>query len=43
VNRWVQLSGTYDYTGQRGAATTALPISGDYTRSLALVTLRLAL
>ena len=43
VNRWVQLSGTYDYTMQRGAATTALPISGDYTRSLALVTLRFGL
>lgn len=41
VNRWVQLSATYDFTAQQGAGTTALPLSGDYTRNLALLTLRL--
>lgn len=43
VNRHVQLSATYDYTDQRGSGTAGLPISGDYTRSLALLTLRLGL
>jgi hypothetical protein len=43
VNRRVQLSLTYDYTEQRGSGTAALPLSGDYTGSLALLTLRFAL
>ncbi|HEY3845750.1 MAG TPA: outer membrane beta-barrel protein [Acetobacteraceae bacterium] len=43
VNRRVQLSATYDFTEQRGSGTTAIPLSGDYTRDLALLTLRLGL
>jgi hypothetical protein len=43
VNRRVQLSATYDYTEQHGSGTAALPISGDYTRGLALLTLRFGL
>lgn len=43
VNRRVQLSATYDFTGQQGSGIAALPLSGDYTRSLALLTLRFGL
>jgi hypothetical protein len=44
VNRRVQVSATYDLTGQHGSSpTAAVPLSGDYTRSVGLLTLRLAL
>ncbi len=43
VNRHLRLSATYDFTGQQGSGTATLPISGDYTRSLALLTLRFGL
>lgn len=43
VNRRVRLSATYDFTEQRGSASAALPLSGDYTRGLALLTLRFGL
>ncbi len=43
VNRRLRLSATYDFTGQRGSGTAALPLSGDYTRGLALLTLRFGL
>jgi hypothetical protein len=43
VNRQAQLAATYDFTGQPGASTTTLPISGGYTRSVVLLTLRLGL
>ena len=44
VNRRVQISATYDLTDQHGSAPTpTLPLSGDYTRSVGLLTLRLAL
>ncbi len=43
VSRRVQLSATYDFTGQRGSGTATLPLSGDYTRGLALLTLRFGL
>jgi hypothetical protein len=43
VRRDVQVSATYDLTDQHGTATAALPLSGDYTRSLTLLTLRLGL
>jgi hypothetical protein len=43
VNRRVRVAASYDYTGQQGSGTAALPISGDYTRGLALLTLRLGL
>jgi len=44
VNRRVQVSATYDLTDQHGSSPTpALPLSGDYTRSVGLLTVRLAL
>lgn len=43
VSRRIRLSATYDLTEQRGSGSAALPISGDYTRSLALLTLRFGL
>jgi hypothetical protein len=43
VNRRAQVSATYDYTGQQGSGTAALPLSGDYKRGLALLTLRFGL
>lgn len=43
VNRSLRLSLTYDLTGQHGGNTGAPATSNDYTRSLALVTVRLGL
>jgi hypothetical protein len=43
VNRRAQVSATYDFTGQQGSGTATLPLSGSYTRSLALLTLRFGL
>jgi hypothetical protein len=43
VNRHVQLSATYGLATQRGSGTAGLQVSGDYNRSLALLTLRLGL
>jgi hypothetical protein len=43
VNRRVQVSTTYDFTQQYGSGTAALPLAGDYTRSLALLTIRFGL
>ena len=43
VNRRVQLSATYDFTEQRGSGTTSPQFSGNYTRGVALLTLRLGL
>ncbi|HVC61664.1 MAG TPA: outer membrane beta-barrel protein [Acetobacteraceae bacterium] len=43
MNRRVRLSATYDLTSQHGPGTAALPLSGSYTRSLALLTLRFGL
>ena len=43
VSRDVRLSATYSFTSQQGSATTTLPISGNYTRGLGLLTLRLGL
>jgi hypothetical protein len=43
VNRSMRLSATYDLTEQHGSGTAALPLSGDYTRGLALLTLRFGL
>ena len=44
VNRHVEVSATYDFTDQHGSSSTAaLPLSGDYTRNVGLLTVRLAL
>ena len=44
MNRRVQLSATYAFTAQQGGSgTAAAPLSGDYTRGLALLTLRFGL
>jgi len=43
MNRRVQLSAIYDLTAQRGSGTATLPLAGDYTRSLVLLSLRLGL
>jgi hypothetical protein len=43
VSRYVQLSATYDFTQQWGTGTTTLPLSGNYERSVALLTVRLGL
>ena len=38
-----RLSATYDGSGIRGAASGINPITGDYSRNIALLTLRLGL
>lgn len=43
LNRQVALSARYALTRQESAATAGLPLSGDWTRSLALLSLRLGL
>jgi hypothetical protein len=43
LNRRVHVSATYDLTAQHGSGSTAVPLSGDYTRSVGLLTVRLAL
>jgi len=43
VNRRAQVSATYDFTGQQGSGSAALPLSGSYARGLALLTLRFGL
>ena len=43
LSRRVHVSATYDLTQQYGSGTTAVPLSGDYTRSVGLLTVRLAL
>jgi hypothetical protein len=40
INRNVRLSATYDFTDQRGTSNPTLQTTGDYTRSIALLTLR---
>ena len=43
VNRRARLAATYDFTRQQGSGRAVLPLSGDYTRGLALLTLRFGL
>jgi hypothetical protein len=43
VNRSVRLSATYDLTGVTGSHVASPLVSGDYTRQIALVTLRLGI
>ncbi len=43
INRHVRLSATYDFTDQRGTASPTLQTTGNYTRSIGLLTLRLGM
>lgn len=43
LNRHMRLSATYDFTDQRGSSTPTLQTTGNYTRSLGLLTLRLGM
>lgn len=43
AGRNVQVSATYDFTQQWGSGTATLPLSGNYTRGIALLTLRLGM
>jgi hypothetical protein len=43
LNRNMRLSATYDFTDQRGSSSATLLTSGNYTRSLGLLTLRLGM
>jgi len=43
VNRRVQVSVTYALTAQHGSGAATEPLAGDYTRSVGLLTVRLAL
>jgi hypothetical protein len=43
VNRHVRVSATYDFTDQHSTNSPTLPTSGNYTRSIALLTLRLGM
>lgn len=43
ISRHVQISATYGLTGQRGSGAVTPLLSGDYTRDVALLTLRLGL
>ncbi len=40
VNRHMRLSATYDFTDQRGSRSPTVPTTGNYTRSIGLLTLR---
>jgi hypothetical protein len=43
LNRHMRLAATYDFTGQRGSSNPALQTTGNYMRSLGLLTLRLGM
>lgn len=43
VNRHVHLSATYDFTDQRGTSNPSLQTTGNYVRSVGLLTLRLGM
>jgi hypothetical protein len=43
LNRHMRLSATYDFTDQRGGSAPALQTTGNYTRSLGLLTLKLGM
>ena len=43
LNRRVQVSAGYELTAQHGSGIAGVPLSGDYTRSVGLLTVRLAL
>jgi hypothetical protein len=43
VNRYVRLAATYDFTDQRGTSSPTLLTTGNYTRSIGLLTVRLGM
>ena len=43
INRRLRLSATYDFASQRGTSSPGLQTEGNYTRSIALLTLRFGL
>jgi hypothetical protein len=43
INRHMRLVATYDFTDQRGTGSSTLQTTGNYTRSIGLLTLRFAL
>jgi hypothetical protein len=43
LNRNMRLSATYDFTDQRGSSSPTLLTTGNYTRSVGLLTLRLGM
>ncbi|MEJ0015522.1 MAG: outer membrane beta-barrel protein [Acetobacteraceae bacterium] len=43
INRHLRLTGTYDFTDQRGSSNPALQTTGNYTRSITLLALRVAM
>jgi hypothetical protein len=43
MNRRVRLSATYDFTDQRGSSSPTVLTTGNYTRSIGLLTLRLGM
>jgi hypothetical protein len=43
INRNLRLSATYDFTDQRGTNTSTLQTTGNYTRSIGLLTLRVGM
>jgi hypothetical protein len=40
VNRHMRVSATYDFTDQRGTSNPTLQTTGNYVRSVGLITLR---
>ncbi len=40
VNRYVHVSATYDFTDQRGTSNPSLQTTGNFVRSIGLLTLR---
>jgi hypothetical protein len=43
INRHLRLSATYDFTDQRGSNSPTAPTTGNYTRSIGLLTLRIGM
>jgi hypothetical protein len=43
INRHLRLSATYDFTDQHGTASATLQTTGNYTRSIGLLTLRVGM
>ena len=43
INRHLRLSATYDFTDQHGTASSTLQTTGNYVRSIGLLTLRVAM
>ena len=43
INRHMRLSATYDFTDQHGSSSPTLQTTGNYTRSIGLLTLHLGI